>query len=110
MLVVSQGYLGYGGPCPPPQPGVKVICFDPNPADTLGEAEFVGRLAKQYGWGSVVVVASRPQATRARILMERCFSGPVYVATASLPLLSWPYQIAYGWGALAKALIVHRSC
>jgi uncharacterized SAM-binding protein YcdF (DUF218 family) len=110
VLVVSQGYLGYGGPCPPARPGVKVICFDPNPADTLGEAEFVGRLAKQYGWGSVIVVASRPQATRARMLVERCFSGPVYVATASLPLLSWPYQIAYGWGALAKALIVHRSC
>lgn len=110
VLVVSQGFSGYGGQCPPSQPRVKVICFDPDPADTRGEAEFVGRLAKQYGWSSVVVVASRPQGTRARILVERCFSGPVYLATASLPLLSWPYQIAYGWGALAKALIVQRSC
>ncbi len=109
-LVVSQGYRGYGGPCPPPQPGVKVICFDPDPADTRGEAEFVGRLAKQSGWSSVVVVASRPQGTRARILMERCFSGPVYLATASLPLLNWPYQIAYGWGGLAKALVMDRAC
>ena len=110
VLVVSQGYRGYGGPCPPPQPGVKVICFDPDPADTRGEAEFVGRLAKQSGWSSVVVVASRPQGTRARILMERCFSGPVYLATASLPLLNWPYQIAYGWGGLAKALVMDRAC
>jgi hypothetical protein len=110
VLVVSQGSHGYGSPCPPRLPGVKVICFDPNPADTRGEAEFVGRLAKQYRWNSVVLVASRPQATRGRILMERCFSGPVYVSTASLPLTSWPYQIAYGWGALIKALDLHRTC
>jgi uncharacterized SAM-binding protein YcdF (DUF218 family) len=110
VVVVSQGFRGYGGPCPPPRPRVKIICFDPDPADTRGEAEFVGRLAKHYGWSSVVLVVSRPQATRARILMGRCFSGRVYVATASLPLLSWPYQIVYGWGALAKALIVDSAC
>lgn len=110
VLVVSQGHLGYGGPCPPRPPGIKLICFDPEPADTRGEAEFVGRMAKQYGWSSVVVVATRPQATRARMLMERCFNGPVYLATASLPLGSWPYEIAYGWGALVKALAVHQAC
>lgn len=110
VLVVSQGHLGYGGPCPPRPPGVKLICFDPDPPTTRGEAEFVGGLAKRYHWSSVVVVASRPQATRARMLIERCFSGPVYVATASLPLSSWPYEITYGWGALAKALVVHQAC
>lgn len=110
VLVVSQGNEGYGGPCPPRPPGVRLICFDPDPADTRGEAEFVGKLAKQNHWASVVVVVARPQATRARILLERCFSGPVYVATAPLPLGSWPYQIAYGWGALVKSLVVHRAC
>jgi hypothetical protein len=110
VLVVSQGNQGYGGPCPPRPPRMKLICFDPDPADTRGEAEFVGRLARQYHWTSVVVVVTRPQATRARVLMERCLSGPVYVATAALPPSSWPYQVAYGWGALAKALVVHRAC
>jgi hypothetical protein len=110
VLVVSQGNQGYGGPCPPRPPRMKLICFDPDPADTRGEAEFVGRLARRYHWTSVVVVVTRPQATRARVLMERCFSGPVYVATAALPPGSWPYQVAYGWGALAKALVVHRAC
>ena len=110
VLVVSQGYDGYGSPCPPRPPGLTLICFDPNPPNTRGEAEYLGRLAKRYHWTSVVLVVTRPQATRARILAERCFSGPVYVSTAPLSLRSWPYQIVYGWGALAKALVVHRSC
>jgi len=110
VLVVSQGNDGYGSPCPPRPPGATLICFDPNPADTRGEAEYIGRLARQYHWTSLVVVASRPQATRARILVGRCFSGPVYIATGPLPLRSWPYQLAYGWGALVKALAWDRAC
>src|ERR1700760_4583213 len=33
VLVVSQGHLGYGGPCPPTTtaPGTEIICFDPDP-------------------------------------------------------------------------------
>lgn len=110
VLVVSQGWQGYGGPCPSPVPDVKLICFDPDPGNTRGEAEFAGRLARQYHWSSVVLVTSRGQDTRARILMGRCFGGSIYVVTASLPLQSWPYQIAYGWGALFKALFLYRAC
>lgn len=110
MLVVSRGWQGYGGPCPPPTPGVKLICFEPDPGDTRGEAEVIGRLAGQYHWRSVVLVTSRAQDTRARTLTGRCFDGSIYVITGSLALGSWPYQIAYGWGALFKALVLHRSC
>lgn len=110
VLVVSQGQHGYGGTCPPEMPGVKLICFDPNPGDTRGEAEFVSRLAKQYRWSSMVLVTTRAQDTRARIVMGRCFSGRIYVMTGSLPLGNWPYQITYEWGALFKALVLHRSC
>ena len=59
----------------PMTPGVRTICFDPNPADTRGEAEFIGRLAKQYRWHSVVLVTTRGQDTRARIIVGRCFGG-----------------------------------
>lgn len=110
VLVVSQGSHGYGGPCPPQMPGVTRICFDPVPGDTRGEAEHIGMLARKYHWSSVDLVVSRPQAFRARMLVERCFSGRVYVSTAPIAPGSWPYQIAYGWGALIKALVVYRSC
>jgi uncharacterized SAM-binding protein YcdF (DUF218 family) len=110
VLVVSQGQHGYGGPCPSAPPGVKLICFEPNPGDTRGEAEFVGRLATKYHWSSMILVTSRAQDTRARIVVGRCFSGSIYVMTGSLPLGKWPYQIAYEWGALFKALVLRRSC
>ena len=110
MLVVSQGWKGYGGPCPPRIPGVKLICFDPDPGNTRGEAEFAGRLAERYHWQSVALVTTREQDTRARIMMHRCYNGSVYVMTAARPLLDWPKQIAYGWGALFKALFVYRAC
>ena len=110
MLIVSQGWEGYGGSCPQAVPGLKLICFDPNPGNTRGEAEFVGRLAGRYHWHSVVLVTIGVQDTRARILVRRCFGGSIYAITASLPLDDWPFQIAYGWGALFKALILNRSC
>jgi len=110
VLVVSQGWKGYGGPCPPKTPGVKLICFDPDPGNTRGEAEAAGALAKRYGWHSLVLVTTPAQDTRARILVRRCFGGSIYVMTASLPWDDWPYQIAYGWGALLKALVFQRAC
>lgn len=108
LLVVSEGYQG--GPCPQAVPGVKLVCFDPNPGDTRGEAEFAGRLASEDHWSSAVLVTTKGQDTRARILFGRCFGGTIYVMTASVPLSSWPYEIAYQWGALLKALVLYRSC
>jgi uncharacterized SAM-binding protein YcdF (DUF218 family) len=110
VLVVSRGWMGYGGPCPPPTQGVRTICFNPNPGNTRGEAEYVGALARRNAWHSLIVVAIRPQAVRAQLLFSRCFSGQVYVATSPVSLGDWPYQIAYGWGALVKAALAVRGC
>ena len=110
VLVVSQGHLGYGGPCPPAMPETRIICFDPDPANTRGEAEFVAKLAGRYHWQSVVLVTTREQDTRARLLLGRCYNGSVYVVTAAQAWYDWPYQIAYGWGALLKAEFLQRAC
>jgi hypothetical protein len=112
FLVVSRGssVYGHGSGCAPPIPHVHVICFDPSPATTRGEAEFVGRLARKYHWQSVALVTITPQDSRARLRVERCFNGPVYVVTASLSLWEWPYEIAYEWGALGKAVVFQQSC
>lgn len=112
FVVISRDspVWGHGSVCAPPIAGVKVICFDPDPATTRGEAEFVGRLARKYGWRSVVLVTSTPQDSRARLRVERCFSDPVYVETAPITWYSWPYEVAYEWAATAKALVLQRSC
>ncbi len=111
-LVISLGTPASGYPCPAPVPGVKTICFNPVPASTQGEAEFVGRLAKRYHWRSVAVVTITSQDTRARLRVERCFGGHVYVDTVppDPAYTNWPYQIAYQWAALIKALVFQRNC
>ena len=110
VLVVSQGYDGYGSPCPPRPAGVQLICFDPVPPTTRGEAEHIGQLAKQYHWSSLILVTSRPQALRADLIVGRCFTGTIYSSTGPLPMRKWPYEIAYGWAALTKAVFVARTC
>ncbi len=88
----------------------RVICFQPYPGTTQGEAQFVGRLAKQYHWHSVALVTTPDQDTRARIRFGRCVADGVYVVTTPLAASQWPYAIAYQWGALFKALVLQRSC
>ncbi len=109
-LVISLGtpMSGYG--CPHPVPGVRLFCFNPDPGTTQGEAEYVGRLARKYHWRSVAIVTITPQETRARLRVERCFSGPVHTVGTPIGLTSWPYQVGYEWGALFKALFLQRSC
>jgi uncharacterized SAM-binding protein YcdF (DUF218 family) len=110
FLVVSRGFNGYGGPCPAPVPPVKLICFEPSPASTQGEAEFAGRLARRHHWHSVTLVTSTVQDSRARQRMQHCFAGHVYVVTVGLPRYSWPTQIAHEWAATIKMVAWQRGC
>lgn len=112
MIVISRGspYWGHGSVCAPKIPRVTVICLDPNPATTRGEAEFAGRLAARHHWRSIVIVAITPQDTVARMRVGRCFSGKVYVVNSPLPKWQWPLLVIYEWGSLLKALSVQRSC
>jgi hypothetical protein len=96
--------------CLPAVPGVTVLCFHADPNTTRGEAEWIGKEAKSRRWTSIVLVTTPDQAWRARLRVSRCFPGRVYVATAPLPLLDWPLQIAYQWTASARALIFERAC
>lgn len=111
-LVISRGslYWGQGSRCAARMPGVTVICFDPSPATTRGEAEFAGRLARRYHWRSVALVTTADQDTRARIRVRRCFAGQLYVQTTPLPTWYWPWAIAYEWAATFKALFLQTSC
>jgi uncharacterized SAM-binding protein YcdF (DUF218 family) len=88
-----------------------VYCFLPDPDDTRGEAEAIGRIAEREGWQHLVLVTSDYHATRARILVERCFPGAVDVSSAHsgkgpLPLL---WAIGHEWGGLIETAL-HEDC
>jgi uncharacterized SAM-binding protein YcdF (DUF218 family) len=107
VLLFSEGNLFTS--CPK-VPHVEVVCFMPAPGRTVGEVRFAAAYARRHGWHSIMVVSSRAQATRARLLMERCFSGRILVVPARFQLDHFPFEVVYEWGALAKALFVDRSC
>ena len=54
-----------------------VICFDPEPRTTRGEARALGRYAAEYGWTSAVVTTMPAHISRARTIVDRCFTGKV---------------------------------
>jgi hypothetical protein len=118
IRLVRQGYapvavISLGGttaaPCPHPEPKVPVICFRADPLDTRGEAEYVGALAQRRHWLRLIVVPERSQATRARMLFERCTKARLIVVPIADRPSSLFVAIPYEWGALVKAL-VKRGC
>jgi len=110
FLVISLGTRANHLRCPRPTPQVKLTCFYPSPATTQGEVEFAARLAARHHWHSLALVTTVPQATRARLRLERCFPGHVYAVTSPISADVWPWAITYEWGALLKALVLQRSC
>lgn len=108
-LVVSVSSTGWL--CPPPIPHVHIDCFEPHPATTQGEARFAGKLARQHHWRRMVVVASTPQVSRARLRVERCYSGTIdMVGVSPGGIGRWLYGIVYEWGASFKAIVLQPSC
>jgi uncharacterized SAM-binding protein YcdF (DUF218 family) len=88
----------------------RVICFDPLPYSTQGEARAVHRLAAKLRWRSVVVVTSTFHVTRAKLLFRRCLDIPVFVVGASSPWWRLPEEWATETGKLAVQLTVQRGC
>jgi len=108
VLLFSQGAASTDTSCPK-VPRVPVVCFVDVSNNTRGEAEWAGRYAKRHHWKSLMIVPGRAQATRARLLTERCFSGQVIVVPASEPRPALS-EIIHQWGGLLYALFIHRGC
>ena len=107
-VVVSLG----GAPvrCPSAPARISVTCFRPDPVNTRGEAEYVARLVGRRHWRRIIVVPQRTQTTRARLLFERCTDTQMLWVPVSDPPTHLPFDVAYEWGALLKALVLQRSC
>ena len=110
-LLLSEGLMDYSpSQCKPDHGPFTVICWNPVPGNTKGEAEFVGRLARQHHWTSVALVTTPDQAWRAALYVRRCYQGKIYSMTTPLSWSQWPYEIAYQWGATIKAETTQRGC
>lgn len=109
-LLISEGAYIPPGLCGSRAGTARVLCFNPIPGTTQGEAEETARLAKQYGFWSIVVVTTPDQTWRTELRFRRCFSGKIYAVTTPLPMHLWPLMIAYEWAATIKAEIVNRGC
>jgi hypothetical protein len=115
LLLISLGtpYSNPGNTCTAADvPGVRTVCFNPKPATTRGEAEYVGKLARRFHWRSIILVTITPQITPGRIWLGRCMGAgtTVYAVAAPLPASSWPDALVHDWGAVINAEFVQRSC
>ena len=88
----------------------RVICFEPTPFSTRGEARSIARLARQHGWNKVIVVTSTFHVTRARLLVRRCYPGQLWLVGAPAPWWRLPEEWAFETGKLAVQLTAERSC
>jgi hypothetical protein len=109
VLLFSLGSNAAADTQCPKVPRVSVVCFVDVKGDTRGEAEWAARYAQRHHWRSLMLVPGRAQATRARLLTERCFSGQLDVLPAAEPRPPLS-EIVHEWGGLLDAALIHRSC
>lgn len=95
-----------------PQPNIEIICREPAPATTRGEAVLARTLADEYGWKSVIVVSWRFHLPRARYIFDQCFTSPDRSVimrdvprTYPFSVANWQYQYLYQYGGWVKAVI-----
>lgn len=93
--------------CATPQSRFHLYCFDPDPSTTKGEGQELRRLASQHGWRSIIVVTLRPHISRARFILEQCFSGELVMVPIPKHLSPaiWAFQYAYQTAGYLRALV-----
>lgn len=94
----------------PTPPRFRVLCFEPHPYSTRGEARAVAALARAHGWRRVVVVTSTYHVTRARMLFRRCYRSRLWVVGSRSPWWRLPAEWVSETGKLLVQLTVERGC
>ncbi|RFA15155.1 hypothetical protein B7R21_03740 [Subtercola boreus] len=87
--------------------GYKVKCFIADPNTTQGEAETLQSLAEANNWTHVIVVTFDSHITRARVLMERCYTGTLQMVAAPKRYhpVEWIREYLYQTGAFVKVAL-----
>jgi uncharacterized SAM-binding protein YcdF (DUF218 family) len=89
---------------------VRVICFTAKPASTRGEAEEIGRLAKQLDLKRIDVVTSQFHVFRARMLIKRCYHGDLHMVGSSQQEWKFPLYALQETAKLTYQVLFARSC
>jgi uncharacterized SAM-binding protein YcdF (DUF218 family) len=88
-----------------------VICVNPQPFSTRGEARAVARIAAARAWSSLVVVTSTYHVTRAKLLLGRCYGGAISAGGATpQSRTEWARRTLHEWGGVVYALTLERDC
>ncbi|GAC67957.1 YdcF family protein [Gordonia soli] len=91
-------------------PGVEVICFEPDPSTTRGEAGYVERLASERGWKHVIAISWRYHLPRVRHIFGQCFGGEVTAVDTPrdyrFSAAQWGFVYAYQIAGYIKSEIV----
>jgi len=88
----------------------RVLCFDPRPYSTRGEARGIARLARERGWRTIDVVTSRYHVFRARMIIERCYHRGLRMIGTSYAWSDAPVSWHSEWGKLLVQVTVEGSC
>lgn len=91
----------------------EVICPQPEPDTTRGEAAALEHLAAELGWRRIVVVTSRYHLTRAELLLDRCVPAAEVRIVSSKPAggpLRWTGWVAHEWLGLVDTVLFDRGC
>jgi uncharacterized SAM-binding protein YcdF (DUF218 family) len=86
---------------------VRVICFDPAPRTTRGEARFLRDEARRNDWRSAMVVTFTPHVTRADYIVRRCFTGDLVMVDyrPRLSIAYWARMYVYQTAGFVRAAL-----
>ncbi len=90
----------------------KVLCFQPDPRTTQGEARQLRAYAKEYGWKTVIVVTSSYHVSRARWILGRCYAQTLLMTSPRVRHSIWTmaHQYLYQSFSYVKNAVVTRGC
>jgi hypothetical protein len=63
-------------------------------------------LAQQHGWRTVIVVTFLPHISRARFILEQCFTGDLVMvpSPADISVPAWAFQYVYQTAGYLRAV------
>lgn len=94
------------------QEPVRVLCPDPDPDTTKGEARALGGLVREQQLRRVAVVTSTYHVPRARLWTKRCVDADVTIVDAGVGDSAWRHvrRVLHEWGGVGAAVLFDRSC